>query len=158
MLEQKKIIASGGSAVGLSMFASFVGLCCIGPWTVALLGVSGAVSMARWQPFRPYILSVAGSLLAWAFWRTYRLRRGCLAEGCTDKPPGAAMYFSLWLSALLLVLAVFAERLQWLLVDPTPAALRCPQIPPGVANVEVLDLPDHWHCAAGTYAVGCVSR
>jgi len=124
MLEQKKIIASGGSAVGLSMFASFVGLCCIGPWTVALLGVSGAVSMARWQPFRPYILSVAGSLFAWAFWRTYRLRRGCLAEGCTDKPPGAAMYFSLWLSALLLVLAVFAERLQWLLVDPTPAALR----------------------------------
>ena len=55
MQESKKIIASGGSAVGLSMFASFVGLCCIGPWTVALLGVSGAVSMARWQPFRPYI-------------------------------------------------------------------------------------------------------
>ena len=25
---------------------------------------------------------------------------------------------------LLLVLAVFAEKLQWLLVDPTPAALR----------------------------------
>ncbi len=50
--------------------------------------------------------------------------RVCLAEGCTDKPPGAAMYFSLWLSALLLVLAVFAEQLQWLVVDPTPAALR----------------------------------
>jgi hypothetical protein len=123
MQETKRIIASGGSAVGLSMFASFVGLCCIGPWTVALLGV-GAVSMARWQPFRPYMLGVAGSMLAWAFWRTYRLKRVCLAEGCTDKRPGAAMYFSLWLSALLLVLAVFAERLQWLLVDPTPAALR----------------------------------
>jgi len=37
MQERKKILASGGSAVGLSMFASFVGLCCIGPWTVALL-------------------------------------------------------------------------------------------------------------------------
>ena len=124
MQERGKIIASGGSALGLSVFASFVGLCCIGPWTVALLGVSGAVSMARWQPFRPYILSVAGSMLAWAFWRTYRLKRVCLAEGCTDKRPGAAMYLSLWLSALLLVLAVFAEQLQWLLVDPTPAALR----------------------------------
>jgi MerT mercuric transport protein len=110
MQERGIIIASGGSAVGLSMFASFVGLCCIGPWTVALLGVSGAVSMARWQPFRPYILSVAGSMLAWAFWRTYRLKRVCLAEGCTDERPGAAMYFSVWLSALLLVLAVFAEQ------------------------------------------------
>ena len=124
MQEQNRIIASGGSAVGLSMFASFVGLCCIGPWTVALLGVSGAVSMARWQPFRPYILLVAASLLAWAFWRTYRLKRVCLAEGCADKRPGGAMYFSLYLSALLLLFAVFAERLQWLLIDPTPAALR----------------------------------
>ena len=124
MQESKKIIASGGSAVGLSMVASLVGLCCIGPWTVALLGVSGAVSMARWQPYRPYILSVAGGMLAWAFWRTYRLRRVCLAKRCMDKPPGTPMYFSLWLSALLLVLAVLAEHLQWLLVDPTPAALR----------------------------------
>jgi hypothetical protein len=123
MHERKKIIASSGSAVGLSMFASFVGLCCIGPWTVALLGVSGAVSMARWQPFRPYILSVAGTMLAWAFWRTYRLRRVCFAEGCAEKRPGMAMYFSLWLSVVLLGLAVFAEQLQWLLVDPTPAAL-----------------------------------
>lgn len=124
MQERKRIIASGGSAVGLSMFASFVGLCCIGPWTVALLGVSGAVSMARWQPFRPYILTLAGGMLAWAFWRTYRLRRLCLADGCAEQRPGAAMHISLWLSALLLVLAVFAESLQWLLIDPTPAALR----------------------------------
>src|ERR1700682_4207623 len=100
MQESKKIIASGGSAVGLSMFASFVGLCCIGPWTVALLGVSGAVSMAQWQPFRPYILSVAGGMLAWAFWRTYRLKRVCLAEGGMGKPPGAGMYFLVWVFAL----------------------------------------------------------
>jgi hypothetical protein len=67
MQERKKILASGGSAVGLSMFASFVGLCCIGPWTVALLGVSGAVSMARWQPYRPYILAIAAGMLAARF-------------------------------------------------------------------------------------------
>jgi hypothetical protein len=34
------------------------------------------------------------------------------------------MHLSLWLSAALLVLAVFAEQLQWLLVDATPMALR----------------------------------
>lgn len=124
MQERKKILASGGSAVGMSMFASLVGLCCIGPWTVALLGVSGAVAMARWEPLRPYILFLAGGMLAWAFWRTYRLRRVCLSDGCAEKRPGKAMHIALWLSALLLVLAVFAKPLQWLLVDPTPAALR----------------------------------
>ena len=122
--EHGKIAASGGGAVGLSMFASFVGLCCIGPWTVALLGVSGAVSMARWQPYRPLILAMAGAMLAWAFWRTYRLRRVCLRDGCEDKRPGIPMHVALWSSALLLVVAMFAEHLQWLLVDPTPLALR----------------------------------
>ena len=124
MLERMKIVASSGGAVGLSALASFVGLCCIGPWTVALLGVSGAVSLARWQPFRPYVLTAAGVLLAWAFWRTYRLRRACPADGCADKRPGAVMYVTLGLAVLLLVLAVFAVKLQWLIVDPTPPALR----------------------------------
>src|SRR5216684_4155058 len=81
MHDRKNIIASGSGAVGLSVFASFVGLCCIGPWTVALLGVSGAVTMAKWQIYRLPILAGAGGLLVWAFWRTYRLRRICLAEG-----------------------------------------------------------------------------
>jgi len=124
MQDSKKIFASGAGAVSLSLFASMVGLCCIGPWSVGLLGVSGAVSMARWQPLRPYILGIAGVMLIWAFWRTYRLKRVCLAADCADRSPGLAMHISLWLSALLLVLAMFANDLQWLLVDPTPATFR----------------------------------
>lgn len=124
MGDTEKIVASGGAATGLSLFASFIGLCCIGPWSVALLGVSGAVSMARWQPYRPFILGLAALMLGWAFWRTYRLKRLCLAQGCSDKAPGRAMHISLWLAALLLVLAMFAGDLQWLLVDPTPEGLR----------------------------------
>jgi MerT mercuric transport protein len=124
MQDDKKIFVSGGGAVGLSLFASMVGLCCIGPWSVALLGVSGAVSMARWQPLRPYILGVAGIILIWAFWRTYRLRRVCTAADCKHRGSGPAMHISLWLSALLLVLAMSSNDLQWLLVDPTPQAFR----------------------------------
>jgi hypothetical protein len=122
--EAKKIVASGGSAVGLSLLASAVGLCCVGPWTVALLGVSGAVSMAGWQPLRPYILAVSGLMLAYAFWRTYRLRRVCLTEDCESKRPGIAMHISLWVSAVILALALLANELQWLFVDPTPPGLR----------------------------------
>ena len=122
--QKQKIVASSGGAVGLSVFASLVSLCCIGPWTVTLLGVSGAISMARWQPLRPYVLAVAGGVLACGFWRTYRLKRACVAEGCPEKKPGPAMHASLWLSTILLAIALFADRLQWLLVDPTPPGLR----------------------------------
>ena len=68
---EKTVAATTSGAIGLSAFASFVGLCCVGPWTVALLGVSGAVAMARWQPFRPYILALAAVMMVWAFWRAH---------------------------------------------------------------------------------------
>ena len=124
MQDTKRILVSNGGAVSLSLLASFVGLCCIGPWSVALLGVTGAVSMARWAPYRFYIVGIAAVMLGWAFWRTYRLRRVCLADGCADKAPGPAMHISLWLSAAVLVFALFANDLQWVLVDPTPLGLR----------------------------------
>jgi hypothetical protein len=81
MNDEKKIAATTGGAVSISLFASFVGLCCIGPWAVVLFGVSGAVTMARWAPYRPYIISVAAIMLAWAFWRVYRPQPWQLPHG-----------------------------------------------------------------------------
>ncbi len=108
--------ATTGGAIGLGAFASFVGLCCIGPWSVMLLGVSGAVAMARLAPFRPYILALAAVMVVWALWRIYR-------PSCAVSRPGKAsirLRTSVWLSAILLGLAFFADELQWLLIDPTP--------------------------------------
>ena len=116
----KAVAATTGGAIGLGAFASLVSLCCIGPWTVALLGVSGAVAMARWQPIRPYILAVAAVMMVWAFWRVYRPR---CADGCAAKA-SIRLQTMLWLSIILLGLAFFAVELQVLLIDPTPEALR----------------------------------
>lgn len=44
MSEDKRIATTTGGAIGISVFASFIGLCCIGPWAVVLFGVSGAVT------------------------------------------------------------------------------------------------------------------
>lgn len=125
MNEDKRLAATSGGAIGVSAIASFIGLCCIGPWAVALLGVSGAVSMARWQPLRPFILVLAVILLLWAFWRVYGPPRKklCAAGLCAVKP-SLWLQGSLWFAAILVVLAFFADQLQWLLVDPTPEALR----------------------------------
>lgn len=109
MDERSKVATATGGAIGLSAFASFVSLCCIGPWAVTLLGVSGAVTLARWQPYRVYILAVAAVPLGWAFWRVYR-------QPCTSR----RIRTMLWGATALIALAFFAEELQWLLIDPAP--------------------------------------
>ena len=125
MREDKKLAATSGSAIGISAIASFIGLCCIGPWAVALLGVSGAVAMVKWQPFRPYILGLAVVMLLWAFWRVYGPPRKKLCDaGLCAARPSLGLQGSLWLAAILISLAFFADQLQWLFVDPTPEALR----------------------------------
>ncbi len=86
MNDNTKVATTTGSAIGISAFASFIGLCCIGPWAVVLFGVSGAVTMARWQPYRPYILAVALAMLGWAFWRVYRPQPACADGSCPTGP------------------------------------------------------------------------
>ena len=123
MNEEKKIATTTGGAIGISAFASFIGLCCIGPWAVVLFGVSGAVTMARWAPARPYIIAVAAVMLAWAFWRVYRQQPACENGTC---PAASSVWLKamLWFAAAMIVVAFFADELQWILVDPTPEALR----------------------------------
>ena len=47
----------------------------------------------------------------------------CAAGLCPAKPP-LWLQGGLWFAAILVVLAFFADQLQWLLVDPTPEGLR----------------------------------
>jgi mercuric ion transport protein len=122
MNEDKQIATTTGGAIGISVFASFIGLCCIGPWAVVLFGVSGAVTMARWAPVRPYIVGVAAVMLAWAFWRVYRPQSVC-EDGSCPTGPSNWLKAMLWVATIMVVVAFFADDLQWL-VDATPEALR----------------------------------
>lgn len=112
--------AAAGGAAGLSALGSAAGLCCVGPWSVALFGVGGAVFLSRLEPFRPLILIAAAGLLGWAFWRVYRLR-----PADADAPPprrGAPLLkAALWISAGLLAFAFFARDLQALIFGITSA-------------------------------------
>ncbi len=123
MKDNAKIATSTGSAISLSMIASFVGLCCIGPWAVALFGVSGAITMARFDFLRPYILTTALVMLAWAFWRVYRPPVVCEDDTCAEGP-SVWLKTVLWFAVGLTIAAFFADELQWLIIDPTPEALR----------------------------------
>ncbi len=120
---RSKIVGTTGGAIGLSAIASFVGLCCIGPWSVALLGVSGAITMARFEFLRPYVLVGAALMLGWAFWRVYRPQPVC-EDGTCATGPSPWLKFALWFAAALTLGAFFADDLQWILVDPTPEGVR----------------------------------
>ena len=123
MDDSTKLAGSTGSAIGLSAIASFIGLCCVGPWAVALFGVSGAITMARFDFLRPYILVAAAVMLVWAFWRVYLGRPVCVDGTCATRP-SVRLKSALWLAAALTVAAFFADELQWLLIDATPEGLR----------------------------------
>lgn len=123
MDQQTKIAGTTGSAIGFSALASFVGLCCVGPWAVALFGVSGAITLARFDFLRPYILTAAVIMLAWVFWRVYGGPSACQDRSCARRS-STWLKSTLWLAAVLTLTAAFAEELQWLLIDPTPEGLQ----------------------------------
>lgn len=119
-----RIKAVTGGAIGLGAVASFIGMCCIGPWAVALFGVSGAITLARFDFLRPWIMGAAAVLLAWAYWRVYRPQPVCVGGTCAAGP-SRLLKTSLWVATIMLVVAFFAEQIQWLILNYTgPGALR----------------------------------
>ena len=58
---------AGASSAALTSAASSI--CCIGPLAITLLGVNGAILGAAIKPYRPFLLTAALVLLAFAYWR-----------------------------------------------------------------------------------------
>ncbi|MGH6888280.1 MAG: hypothetical protein ACREHF_03640 [Rhizomicrobium sp.] len=110
MNEAPKIIGATGGAVGLSALALAFGACCVAPWAVTLLGVGGAVLLARLAFIQPYAVAATLALVGLSFWYAYR---GVGAgETCTaDKRTGLRALA--WIGALAVLVidaASFAPR------------------------------------------------
>jgi hypothetical protein len=104
-----RVIGSTSGALGLSAFAAAAGACCGFPWTVTLLGVSGAVALARLSFVLPYVLIGAGGLLVVAFWWAYRPPAIC-ADGTCDTSARRPLRWIVW-TAMVLVLGLAAVAL-----------------------------------------------
>jgi hypothetical protein len=75
MSEKPRIVGVTGGAVGLSALALAFGVCCVAPWAVTLLGVAGAVLLARLAFIQPYVVAATIVLLGTGFWFVYRRPR-----------------------------------------------------------------------------------
>jgi hypothetical protein len=82
MTEKARIAGAAGGAVGMGAFAAVLGTCCVAPWAVSLLGVSGAVTLARMSFLKPYLLGGTAAALALSFWLAYRPAPVCADGSC----------------------------------------------------------------------------
>lgn len=102
MTEKVRVVGTAGGALGLGTFAAAIGACCGFPWAVALLGVSGAVALARLSFLLPYALLGAGILLGVAFWWAYRPLAVC-AQGACNAVSRRPLRVIVWTSTVLVV-------------------------------------------------------
>jgi MerT mercuric transport protein len=103
MGEKTRVMGAAGGALGLGAFAAAVGSCCALPWAVALLGVSGAVGLARLTFLLPYAILGAVLLLAAAFWWAYRPQPVCASGECNPALRGPLRWI-VWAAAVLVLI------------------------------------------------------
>src|SRR5258708_27719899 len=99
--------ASLGGSILAAITAS---LCCIGPLVAVLLGASGFAASAVFEKWRPVFLGVTFTLLALAWYLTYRKPKAVCEEGsaCATKPVAKWNKVVLWFATgVVLVTAAF---------------------------------------------------
>ncbi|MBX9934326.1 MAG: mercury transporter MerT [Methylobacterium sp.] len=98
------LLAAGAilSAIGASS-------CCVLPLVFFALGVSSAWigNLTALAPYQPFFVAAAVACLAFGFMRVYRRPAACADdEACARALPSRAVKLSLWLAAILVVVAV----------------------------------------------------
>ena len=69
--------------MGMSALALALGTCCVAPWAVTLLGVGGAVLLARIAVLQPYLVAATVALLGTGFWYVYRRAPSQTGDSCS---------------------------------------------------------------------------
>ena len=108
--DKPQVVGVASGALGLSAIALAFGVCCMAPWAVTILGVSGAVLLARLAFIQPYVVAGTIILLGVGFWFVYRRQR---AAGTCDVTLQRRLRWIVWSAAIVVILidvASFAPR------------------------------------------------
>jgi mercuric ion transport protein len=110
MTEKPAVVGVTGGALGLSALALAFGVCCVAPWAVTLLGVAGAVLLARLAFFQSYVVAATILLLGFGFWFVYRPPRTAVV---CDVAQQRRLRRFVWSAAIIVIaidVASFAPR------------------------------------------------
>lgn len=113
MSTDKQTIRLAAGALGFGALAAALGTCCVAPWAVGLVGVSGAVTLARFARVQPYLLIAAAVLLAVAFFWAYRPAPAC-ADGTCVTASRRKLRWIVWIAALIVAGLAFVALMPWL--------------------------------------------
>ncbi len=78
---QRWSIAANAGAITSAFVAS---ACCVGPLVFALLGLGGAGLLVKFEPYRPYFMTLTFALLGTGFYFTYRKPKAAVAAAGTS--------------------------------------------------------------------------
>ncbi len=106
MSETTKATSITGGAVGLSALALAFGTCCVAPWAVALLGVGGAVMLARLAFVQPYLVAATAVLIAVGFWLAYRRAPAGVSCSVANR---TRLRWLVWIGALIVIVIDIAS-------------------------------------------------
>lgn len=109
-MKQPSIVGVTGGAVGLSALALAFGVCCVAPWAVTLLGVAGAVLLARLAFIQPYVVAATIVLLGIGFWFAYRGPRPAAACDLVQRHRSRWMVWGAATIVIAIDIASFAPR------------------------------------------------
>ncbi len=110
MSEKPRVVGVTGGAVCLSALSLAFGACCVAPWAVTLLGVAGAVLLARLAFIQPYVVAATIVLLGFGFWFAFRRPR---PDATCDVTQRRRLRRLVWVAAIIVIaidIASFAPR------------------------------------------------
>jgi mercuric ion transport protein len=105
-----KLLAVGG------LLAAFgAASCCVVPFALFLLGVSGAwiSNLTALEPYQPVFAAVALACVGYGFYLVYRKQRIACSEGsfCTSPSSNRVVKIGLWTATVLVIIAVGFPRI-----------------------------------------------
>jgi mercuric ion transport protein len=110
MSEKRRIVGVTGGAVGLGGLALAFWVCCVAPWAVTLLGIAGAVLLARLAFIQPYVVAATIVLLGVGFWFVYRRQRPAAACDLVQQRRSRWLMWGATIIVIAIDIASFAPR------------------------------------------------
>ena len=105
-----RLLAAGGILAALGAAS-----CCVAPFALFTLGVSGAWigNLTALEPYQPVFAAIAAACLGYGFYLVYRKPKVACAEGsyCARPSSNRLAKIGLWTATVLVIVAVGFPRL-----------------------------------------------
>ncbi|NNE79722.1 MAG: mercury transporter MerT [Silicimonas sp.] len=120
-LDAESSLKTGWIAAGGILGAVAASACCVVPFVLFSLGISGAWigNLTALEPYKPVFIVATLGFLGYGYWLVFRRSKSCAGEAACARPlPSRLTISALWISTILVLVALF-----WNWIAPVLAPL-----------------------------------